>query len=66
MQEIIVRKDDAVTRNDQDECNACDDLMCKLDDYRKGVREAGKADCQDSVLREAFIKYLCTLSSKTE
>ena len=66
MQEITTRKDNAVEREDQTECDACDELMYKLDDYRRDVRDAGMEEqsTNKNELRDAFIKYLCVASNK--
>ena len=61
MQDITKRKDDAVERDDQVECDACDQMMYKLDDYRKYVREASleEPSSDKNELRDAFINCLC-------
>ena len=66
MNDIRTRKDDAVDRKDQVECDACDELMYKLDDYRKGVKDASleEESTETNALRDSFIKCLCLMSAK--
>jgi len=60
--ELEERFDEALKREDHTEANALADLNIKLSEYKKHVIEGARGT--DNELKDAFVKCLCTLSTK--
>jgi hypothetical protein len=58
MTEVRDRHDHAIDEDDDEEIKICDELMCRLDDLRREIRQASAGEPTD--LKSGFVKEICT------